>query len=100
MIWTGKGTRPRHAAVNARQPNRLALACWAGGGHGERGEPTAGADRGGSASRPPRGGPPSLDYDRGGGPPCAGPGAGAVPRAETPPGPPAGREPTRGGAPV
>ena len=35
----------------------LALACWAGGGRGERGEPAAGADRGGAAARQPGGGP-------------------------------------------
>src|SRR5260370_34700950 len=67
MIWTGKRTRPRHAAVNARQPNRLALACWAGGGHGERGEPTAGADRGGAAARPARGGALAVVHAGGGG---------------------------------
>src|SRR5260370_24425112 len=93
MIWTGKGTRPRHAAVNARQPNRLALACWAGGGHGERGEPTAGADRGGAAARPPRGGPLAAVYEGPGGLPCPGQGPGGRRDAALPPAPPAAPRP-------
>src|SRR5258708_34348153 len=48
--------RTRHAAVNARRMDQLPLACWAGGGRGERGEPGAGADRGGAAARQPGGG--------------------------------------------
>src|SRR6266550_4455741 len=52
----------RHAAVNARRQGGLSLACWAGGGHCERGEPAAGADRGGAAAREPRGGPRAVVY--------------------------------------
>src|SRR5712691_10138779 len=46
----------RRAAVNARRQDSLPLACWAGGGRGERGKPAAGADGGGAAAREPRGG--------------------------------------------
>src|SRR5271169_277901 len=48
--------RTRHAAVNARRMDEAPLACWAGGGRGERGEPAAGADRGRAVARQPRGG--------------------------------------------
>src|SRR5260221_3053 len=56
MIETRVKRRTRHAAVNARQKDWPALACWAGGGRGDRGEPAAGADRRGAAARQSRGG--------------------------------------------
>src|SRR5450755_20579 len=98
MIWMAKRTRLRHAAVNARQQNRLALACWAGGGHGERGEPTAGADRGGSAARQPGGGPLAAVHDGRGVLPGRGQGPGEVRDAALPPGRPAAGHRVRGGA--
>src|SRR6266487_2474926 len=52
--------RARHAAVNTRRQGRLPLACWAGGGRGERGEQAAGAGRGGAAARESGGGPRAV----------------------------------------
>src|ERR1035437_4585505 len=86
MIWMAARSWLRHAAVNTRQFDGLALACRAGGGRGERGEPAADADRGGAAARQPGGGPLAVVHDGRGVLPGRGQGPGEVRDAALPPG--------------